>query len=599
MPSVRISLRILSCEEDPEDPAQQVLKMDGEACTISPRVDTLGAIGLSMFVLYGILPYLTMACVMIREAARGSLRRKLRESDTFFIMFGWAAAPYKESAFFWESVNAATIVSTVTVTELMGGPSRTTAHIIIFSVALVLQIVVRPFDDFYANVSVTLFTLCELFGALGELNVAAFQWIYVLTFLFALIVTGKFAVSALVERVKQQRQRPSAASGLEYDSPTSLSKCERALVAPFLLLVTVAVTCILAFVAFLYGLFRMLAGCAYKSTRKDYDRIACTKCWTPSAWVCSASCTRFFMPGARASTAKRQTVLGSGVLLRGGPPRCGPRLLPDRLRREKHKAEARAKVKTNGWEEPPRQIPPSSQQVSKPPKKWARFLDPSTGRPYFYNESTGESSWTCPLSAWAEAVDPASGRTYFYNSATKETSWTRPESVMADRWRKAIHARLLKNKRGTSFDSGLVRKAVGARAQSVVELAEVAADRQREAISSRRASAAKRLQDRLMVRKGLLRPEDRTPKSNRAAVVRPKSALEAMAEEETMLASHRVQAEALRASKLHSEKTRERRKTSDQRLAERLAARNKVKSSRCLQKCRVLPLWRMHLCLKL
>ena len=211
MPSVRISLRILSCEEDPEDPAQRVLKMDGEACTISPRVDTLGAIGLSLFVLYGILPYLTMACVMIREAARGSLRRKLRESDTFFMLFGWAAAPYKESAFFWESVNAATVVSTVTVTELMGGPSRTTAHIIIFSVALVLQIVVRPFDDFYANVSVTLFALCELFGALGELKVAAFQWMYVLTFLFALIVTGKFAVSALVERVKQQRQRPSAA----------------------------------------------------------------------------------------------------------------------------------------------------------------------------------------------------------------------------------------------------------------------------------------------------------------------------------------------------------------------------------------------------
>ena len=87
-----------------------------------------------------------------------------------------------------------------------------------------------------------------------------------------------------------------------------------------------------------------------------------------------------------------------------------------------------------------------------------------------------------------------------------------------------------------------------------------------------------------MVRKGLLRPEDRTPKPTRAAVVRPKSALEAMAEEETILASHRVQAEARRASKLHSQKTLERRKTSDQRLAERLAARNKVKSSRCLQK---------------
>ena len=127
------------------------------------------------------------------------------------MLFGWAAEPYKESAFFWESVNAATIVSTVAVTEVMGGPSRTTAHIIIFSVALVLQIVVRPFDDFHANVSVTLFALCELFGALGELRVPAFQWIYVLTFLFALVVTGKFAVSALVKRVKQQREHVAAA----------------------------------------------------------------------------------------------------------------------------------------------------------------------------------------------------------------------------------------------------------------------------------------------------------------------------------------------------------------------------------------------------
>ena len=113
-----------------------------------PSSGHAGAIGLSMFVLYGILPYLTMACVMIREAARGSPAQTARVGYLFHAV-RMAAAPYKESAFFWESVNAATIVST-TVTELMGGPSRTTAHIIIFGVALVLQIVVRPFD-FYAE----------------------------------------------------------------------------------------------------------------------------------------------------------------------------------------------------------------------------------------------------------------------------------------------------------------------------------------------------------------------------------------------------------------------------------------------------------------
>ena len=322
----------------------------------------------------------------------------------------------------------------------MGGRPRTTAHIIIFSVALVLQIVVRPFDDFYANVSVTLFALCELFGALGELNVAAFQWIYVLTFLFALIVTGKFAVSALVERVKQQRQRPSAASGLEYDSPTSLSKCERALVAPFLLLVTVAVTCILAFVAFLYGLFRMLARCAYNSTRKDYDQHCMYETLDALCMGLLGIVYAILHAGSKGEHRKTLDSFGVGRLAERWAASVWATITARSAAQRKHKAEARAKVKTNGWEEPPRQIPPSSQQVSKPPKKWARLQDPSTGRPYFYNESTGESSWTCPLSAWAEAVDPASGRTYFYNSATKETL-TGQKAFTADRWRKAIHAR--------------------------------------------------------------------------------------------------------------------------------------------------------------
>ena len=268
----------------------------------------------------------------------------------------------------WESVNAATIVSTVTVTE-KGGPSRTTAHIIIFSVALVLQIVVRPFDDFYANVSVTLFALCELFGALGELNVAAFQWIYVLTFLFALIVTGKFAVSALVERVKQQRQRPSAASGLEYDSPTSLSKCERALVAPFLLLVTVAVTCILAFVAFLYGLFRMLAGCAYKSTRKDYDQHCMYETLDALCMGLLGIVYAILHAGSKGEHRKTLDSFGVGRLAERWAASVWATITARSAAQRKHKAEARAKVKTNGWEEPPRQIPPSSQQVSKLPKK--------------------------------------------------------------------------------------------------------------------------------------------------------------------------------------------------------------------------------------
>jgi len=67
---------------------------------------------------------------------------------------------------------------------------------------------------------------------------------------------------------------------------------------------------------------------------------------------------------------------------------------------------------------------------------WQEVTDPGTGRVYFYNTATQETSWTDPrkmsvcgddgASDWQEVTDPASGRVYFYNTATKETSWEDP-----------------------------------------------------------------------------------------------------------------------------------------------------------------------------
>jgi len=72
------------------------------------------------------------------------------------------------------------------------------------------------------------------------------------------------------------------------------------------------------------------------------------------------------------------------------------------------------------------------------PPCWEQLTDPQSGRPYFSNRVTGETSWTPPPSAlapppplaltpgWEQHTDPQSGRPYFFNRVTGETSWTPP-----------------------------------------------------------------------------------------------------------------------------------------------------------------------------
>jgi len=82
------------------------------------------------------------------------------------------------------------------------------------------------------------------------------------------------------------------------------------------------------------------------------------------------------------------------------------------------------------------------------PAGWEQATDPLSGKTYFYNRSTGETSWTAPTTpnkeeaaaqstpasgglpaGWEQATDPSSGKFYFYNRSTGETSWAAPPTT--------------------------------------------------------------------------------------------------------------------------------------------------------------------------
>ncbi|KAL4158859.1 hypothetical protein PRNP1_004633 [Phytophthora ramorum] len=72
---------------------------------------------------------------------------------------------------------------------------------------------------------------------------------------------------------------------------------------------------------------------------------------------------------------------------------------------------------------------------------WEEAYDEASGRAYYFNRLTGDTSWTLPgeatteagssttESAWQQSFDEASQTTYYYNIHTGETSWTRPEQA--------------------------------------------------------------------------------------------------------------------------------------------------------------------------
>merc|ERR1711879_153370 len=96
--------------------------------------------------------------------------------------------------------------------------------------------------------------------------------------------------------------------------------------------------------------------------------------------------------------------------------------------------------------------PPPAYSAQPPPLPhgWEQHHDPASGRPYFRNVATNETTWTPPSApvhpapapgpapghpqpaphglppGWEQSSDPATGRPYFFNHATGATSWTPP-----------------------------------------------------------------------------------------------------------------------------------------------------------------------------
>ena len=89
---------------------------------------------------------------------------------------------------------------------------------------------------------------------------------------------------------------------------------------------------------------------------------------------------------------------------------------------------------------------------------WAEVIEEETGKTYYFNEGTGATQWHHPYGSdsdeegegtsggtggagagggsggstgsaeWDEVADKASGKTYWFNAATGESTWTRPGS---------------------------------------------------------------------------------------------------------------------------------------------------------------------------
>lgn len=99
---------------------------------------------------------------------------------------------------------------------------------------------------------------------------------------------------------------------------------------------------------------------------------------------------------------------------------------------------------------------PRSGTESPLPEGWTEVVDKKSGKKYYYNKITKKTSWRKPAEGastpgstgtaspaaeeeeaaaasplpegWTELVDKKSGRKYYYNKITKETSWHIPEN---------------------------------------------------------------------------------------------------------------------------------------------------------------------------
>ena len=116
--------------------------------------------------------------------------------------------------------------------------------------------------------------------------------------------------------------------------------------------------------------------------------------------------------------------------------------------------------------------------------------------------------------------------------------------------------------------------------RNVVEIGQLAADQRRSVITLQRRAANQRLEDRLLQRRGLMSAEERQQKKHSVVntVAQSSPSFRLSSDDEALTMSHRVQVEALRASKAHAKKVELQRARSANRLRDRMVARENAKS---------------------
>ena len=82
--------------------------------------------------------------------------------------------------------------------------------------------------------------------------------------------------------------------------------------------------------------------------------------------------------------------------------------------------------------------PPVSPKPIASSSPWRELTDQSSGKKYYHNTQTNETTWTMPsdfdpaaakaaiAAAWKEVIDTTSGQSYYFNELSKETTWHMP-----------------------------------------------------------------------------------------------------------------------------------------------------------------------------
>lgn len=109
-----------------------------------------------------------------------------------------------------------------------------------------------------------------------------------------------------------------------------------------------------------------------------------------------------------------------------------------------------AQLRQSVSESPPPSVPPSRSTSCLDGEGWEVHVDQESGQEFYYHPPTGRTTWdrpspdSPPLSPdlststaspqwawpdWEQLVDASSGRPYFYNPMSGETSWEAPEPL--------------------------------------------------------------------------------------------------------------------------------------------------------------------------